>query len=71
MSNNKQLKNKYSPSEIVKNVYSLVMTKITMPQARFVRRPIYTRGGGYRSKGLSALQLAECAGSTLKEIRKH
>lgn len=70
MSNNKQLKNKYSPSEIVKNVYSLVMTKITMPQARFVRRPIYTRGG-YRSKGLSALQLAECAGSTLKEIRKH
>jgi acetyltransferase-like isoleucine patch superfamily enzyme len=43
--NNKQLKNRYSPSEFVKNVYSLVMTKITMPYARFVRRPIYIRGG--------------------------
>lgn len=46
MPNNKQLKNRYSPSEFVKNVYSLVMTKITMPYARFVRRPIYIRGGG-------------------------
>ena len=36
--------NIYSPSEYVKNVYSLVMTKITMRQARFVRRPIYIRG---------------------------
>lgn len=51
MSNNKQLKNKYSPSEFMKNVYSLVMTKITMPQARFVRRPIYTRGGGIARRG--------------------
>ena len=42
----KQLTNKYSPSEFVKNVYSLAMTKITMPQARFVRRPIFLRGGG-------------------------
>lgn len=36
--------NLYSPSEYLKNVYALVMTKITMPQARFVRRPIYIRG---------------------------
>lgn len=36
--------NKYSISEVIKNIYSLVMTKVTMPQARFVRRPIYIRG---------------------------
>jgi len=36
--------NQYSPSEYIKNVYSLVMTKLTMRQARFMRRPIYIRG---------------------------
>ncbi len=36
--------NKYSTSEFIKNMYSLVMTKITMRQARFIRRPIYIRG---------------------------
>ncbi len=36
--------NLYSPSEYIKNIYSLIMTKITMPQARFIRRPIYVRG---------------------------
>ncbi len=36
--------NYYSPSEWIKNVYSLVMTKLTMRQARLVRRPIYIRG---------------------------
>lgn len=36
--------NKYSTSEFIKNIYSLVMTKITMKQARFIRRPIYIRG---------------------------
>lgn len=36
--------NLYSPSEFIKNVYALILTKITMPQARFVRRPIYIRG---------------------------
>ena len=36
--------NQYSPSECIKNVYSLVMTKLTMRQARFIRRPIYIRG---------------------------
>lgn len=41
--------NQYSPSEYIKNVYSLIMTKLTMRQARFIRRPIYIRG----SKSLS------------------
>lgn len=36
--------NKYSASEFVKNVYSLIMTKLTMKQARFIRRPVYIRG---------------------------
>lgn len=36
--------NQYSPSEYIKNVYSFIMTKLTMNQARFVRRPIYIRG---------------------------
>ncbi len=36
--------NYYTPSEYLKNIYSLIMTKITMRQARFVRRPIYIRG---------------------------
>lgn len=36
--------NKYSASEFVKNVYSLMLTKLTMKQARFVRRPIFIRG---------------------------
>lgn len=36
--------NQYTPSEYLKNVYSLLMTKLTMGQARFIRRPIYIRG---------------------------
>ena len=36
--------NQYSLSEYIKNVYSLIMTKLTMRQARFLRRPIYIRG---------------------------
>lgn len=36
--------NQYSPSEYMKNVYSLIMTKLTMRQARFIRRPVYFRG---------------------------
>ena len=36
--------NYYSPSEYIKNVYSLIMTRLTMRQARFIRRPIYIRG---------------------------
>lgn len=38
------MNNQYSPSEFIKNIYSYVCTKITMPQARFIRRPIYIRG---------------------------
>ena len=38
------MRNHYSLSEYIKNIYSLVMTKLTMPQSRFVRRPIYIRG---------------------------
>ncbi|MBO4484446.1 MAG: acetyltransferase [Lachnospiraceae bacterium] len=36
--------NHYSPSEYLKNVFSFVLTKLTIKQARFVRRPIYIRG---------------------------
>ena len=38
------MSNVYSPSEYIKNIYSLIMTKLTFHQARFVRRPIYIRG---------------------------
>lgn len=38
------MSNNYSPSEFVKNIYALVMTKLTFRQARFIRRPIYVRG---------------------------
>lgn len=38
------MSNKYSISELIKNLYSFAMTKITLKQARFIRRPIYIRG---------------------------
>ena len=38
------MRNQYSLSEFLKNLYSMVMTKLTMRQARFIRRPIYIRG---------------------------
>lgn len=38
------MKNKYSFSELIKNIYSLFMTKLFFSQARFIRRPIYIRG---------------------------
>ena len=38
------MKNKYSISEFIVNIYSLVMTKLFFKQARFIRRPIYVRG---------------------------
>lgn len=43
--------NKYSASEFIKNIYSLFMTKITIRQARFIRRPVYIRGGASLSGG--------------------
>lgn len=51
----KKIKNRYSFSEFVKTAYSFIMTKLTMPQARMIRRPIYIRGGGALSgaKGLT------------------
>ena len=36
--------NVYSPTEYCKNVYYLIMTKLTLRKARFIRRPIYIRG---------------------------
>lgn len=38
------IKNQYSLSEFLMNIYSFIITKITLPQARFIRRPIYLRG---------------------------
>ena len=38
-------------SEFIKNVYSLVMTKLTFKQARFIRRPVYIRGAASISGG--------------------
>lgn len=35
---------KYSPSEFVKNIYALTITKLFYRPARFIRRPIYMRG---------------------------
>lgn len=45
------MKNKYSLSEWIRNVYDLVMTKIIMRQARFIRRPVFIRGGDRSSEG--------------------
>ena len=39
----------YSPSEFVKNCYSLILTKLFYRPARLVRRPVYIRG----RKGMS------------------
>jgi acetyltransferase-like isoleucine patch superfamily enzyme len=36
--------NRYSISETIKTAYSLAVTKLTMNQARLIRRPIYIRG---------------------------
>ena len=39
------MRNKYTFSEFLKTVYSLMLTKLTIPQARLIRRPVYIRGG--------------------------
>lgn len=36
--------NKYSVTEMIKTAYSLMLTKLTIPKARLIRRPIYVRG---------------------------
>lgn len=38
-------RNRYSVSEFIGNTFSLILTKISFPQARLLRRPIYIRGG--------------------------
>ncbi len=38
------MNNQYSPSEFLKNIYSLVCTKLFFSQARLIRRPVYIRG---------------------------
>ncbi len=38
------MRNKYSFSELLKTIYSLILTKLTMKDARLIRRPIYIRG---------------------------
>ena len=38
------MRNCYSFSENIKNIYCLVLTKVCFRKARFIRRPIYIRG---------------------------
>lgn len=49
------MRNTYSISEFIKTTYALLVTKVTTPQARLIRRPIYLRGGKSLSgcKGLT------------------
>ena len=47
------MRNKYSFSELIKTIYSLVITKLTYPQARLIRRPVYIRGGINGAKNLT------------------
>lgn len=61
--------NLYSPSEYIKNIYSLLMTKLTMKQARFVRRPIYIRGKKSLS-GCKGLTTGRCCRFDLEGIKK-
>lgn len=37
-------KNLYSPSEYLRTGYSLILTKLTFPRARLIRRPVFCRG---------------------------
>ena len=46
--------NRYSISEFIKTAYSLVITKMTYPKARLIRRPVYIRGG-YSISGAEGL----------------
>ena len=38
------MNNRYSLSEFVKTIYCLIITKLSLKQARLIRRPIYIRG---------------------------
>lgn len=48
------MNNQYRMSEIIKNIYSLVVTKLFYPKARLIRRPFYFRGN---KKNLSTSNL--------------
>lgn len=49
------MKNKYSLSEFISTSLALIATKLTMPGARLIRRPVYIRGSKsiVGSKGLT------------------
>lgn len=66
---NSCMKNFYSFSEFIKTVYSFVMTKITMPQARLIRRPVYIRGG-YSISGAEDLTMGRFCRFDLDGRRK-
>ncbi len=38
------MRNRYGLFETVSTVFSLILTKLTFPQARLIRRPVYIRG---------------------------
>ena len=39
------MKTSYGPSELLKNAWSLLLTRLCFPGARLIRRPAYIRGG--------------------------
>lgn len=45
------MKNTYSISEIIKNIFALLFTKLFYPRARLIRLPIYMRGKKHLSYG--------------------
>lgn len=46
------MKNIYSFSEVIKNIVSLITTKIFFPRARLIRNPIYVRGKRFLHYGV-------------------
>ncbi|WP_194191048.1 DapH/DapD/GlmU-related protein [Clostridium chrysemydis] len=45
------MKNSYGISEILKNIFSLIYTKLCFKDARLIRRPVYVRGKKFFSYG--------------------
>lgn len=64
------LKNRYSFSELLKTGYSLILTKLTMPQARLIRRPVYMRGGVFSINGAVKLTTGRFCRFDLKAGKK-
>jgi len=46
------MRNNYGFTEILKNIVSLIYTKLFFPKARLLRRPIYIRGKRYLKYGM-------------------